>query len=51
MEVMSLSLCDGEGDKSFAALSVVCSQIAYGAIMNPDPVRFVGGRVAYIAGG
>lgn len=43
-------LCDGEGDKSFTALAVVRSQIAYGPIMDPDPIRFVGGGVANIAG-
>lgn len=46
----SLTLCDGEGDKSFAALAVVRSQIAYGPIMDPYPISFVGGGVAYIAG-
>jgi len=43
-------LCDGDGDKGLTALAVVGSQIAYGTIVDPDPVRLVGGCIAYIAG-
>ena len=45
----SLTFCDGESDKCFAALTKVGSQIAYGAIVDPYPVRFVSGCVTYIA--
>ena len=50
IEVTSLTFSNGEGDESFAALTMVGSHFAYGAMVDPDPVRFVSGRVTDIAG-
>lgn len=41
---------NGQGQKSFSTLAKVGSQVAYSAIVDPDPVRFVSGRVAYFSG-
>ena len=41
---------NGEGQKSFPTLAKVGSHVAHGAIVDPDPVRFVSGRVAYFSG-
>ena len=49
-EVTSLTFCDGEGDKGFTALTKVGSRIAYEAVMDPDPIRFISRCVTYIAG-
>ena len=45
----SLTFCDGEGDESFAALTEVGSRVAYVAVVDPYPVRFVSSCVTYIA--
>jgi hypothetical protein len=44
------NLCDSERDESFTALTIVRTLIAYGPIVDPDPVGLVGGCVAYLAG-
>ena len=48
-KVTSLTLCDGEGDESFTALAEVGSQVAYGAVVDPYPIRFVSSCMTYIA--
>jgi len=44
------NLCDGEGDKGFTTLTKVGSQVAYGLVVDPDPVRFVTRCMTYLAG-
>jgi hypothetical protein len=46
----SLTFCDGEGDKGFTAMTVVGPRVAHETVVDPDPVRFVSGCVACIAG-
>ena len=46
----SLTFCDGEGDEGFTPLAVIGSRLAHGAIVDPDPIRFVSGCMAHIAG-
>ena len=48
---MSQTFCDGEGDEGFAALTEVGSQVAYVAVVDPYPIRFVSSCVTYIARG
>ena len=49
IRLASLTFCDGDSDESFTAETIVGSHLAYGAIVDPDPVRFVSGCVTDIA--
>jgi len=40
--------CDGKGDEGFTTLTKVGSQVAYGAVVDPYPIRFVSSCMTYI---
>lgn len=42
--------CDSESHEGFATLTRVGSQVVYVAVVDPNSVRFVSGRVSHLAG-